>query len=469
MMLALFLVYLLTFVFTAQKKLSLARELDLIPSFIWTIGIVIPFIFQYQSFNPEFVPIQTFGIFCIGFTLVLGDLSHFYLYELKRTKKSAKIKPESLLPVGYLLFTAFVLIQTIGIARMPHIPLYWKWFAPKGTLSNLDLAKMREAAAKTLTVSPLFMYLTNASVNVLGPASIAIFANAKKYRWVLICFVTIGICSRITNAKSPFYVVCLFCIGIAWLNLNLDLRKTLLKAGTAVCTLILVSVALLLSIHRFGAFKYRVQDGDRFDKTALPKLTEIQKSVFTTPDHMRRVSDLNKDYYDQSQILLEANYFVYRFFLVPTEVAHWWYIYYPRINGAYLGFSGLNFRDRHNPAFVHPANRVGIMAFSERHPGHYLNTVSAFGSVDADAYSRWGFWGIVAISCLLFLFRLSVKFFSLPGFWGEFFGFGINTILAYTLPSGSFLAALIAQGAFVYFALELGLWLLVRRKAWVRG
>jgi hypothetical protein len=149
----------------------------------------------------------------------------------------------------------------------------------------------------------------------------------------------------------------------------------------------------------------------------------------------------------------DVNYATYRLFLVPAEVSHWWYRYFPDHSGGYLGLSGLTPGSRSRADFRHPANAVGFWAYRARHPNQYGETVRAYASVDADAYARGGVLGIFLCAIALGLFRFSLKALGVGDVWSRYLGFAGCMILGLILPNGSIFAALVVQGAGVYLVL----------------
>jgi hypothetical protein len=177
------------------------------------------------------------------------------------------------------------------------------------------------------------------------------------------------------------------------------------------------------------------------------------------------MSDLEPDAYLASgRLLQEADFFVYRAFLVPSEVSHWWYVYFPEYSGGFAGAGDYSYARRLRPGFEHPSNQLGKFAFLARHPKHYLETIRAYASADADAYGRFGIFGVLVVSVLLFLLRSSVALMRTPGFWSSYACFCFLLLLGLTLPSGSLFAILLAQGVGPFYILIVALYFLSRRQ-----
>ena len=126
-------------------------------------------------------------------------------------------------------------------------------------------------------------------------------------------------------------------------------------------------------------------------------------------------------------------------------------MYYPNLYGDFLGFYGLSPSSRNSPNFVHPANRLGLWAYRSRFPDHYFESVRAYCSIDADAYSRWGFLGVIALALLLFIMRILWKLFRIEGQIGTALYASLLFVLGSALPAASLFAILLANGVFMYF------------------
>jgi hypothetical protein len=101
-----------------------------------------------------------------------------------------------------------------------------------------------------------------------------------------------------------------------------------------------------------------------------------------------------------------ADYVVYRTFLGPAEVSSRWFEYFPTTYGGFLKSQGLW---QTTPSGRSPANIVGVEVYRHRFPYRYLETVSAYASVDADAHAHWGYLGIMIAGLGLLLLRAASR------------------------------------------------------------
>ena len=104
-----------------------------------------------------------------------------------------------------------------------------------------------------------------------------------------------------------------------------------------------------------------------------------------------------------------SSYFTYRILLVPMEVSNRWYDYWSpeRLHSRSI-MQVLEFKE-----IPKASNLVGVWAYATRFPEHYLKSVNANASLDADAYSLGGFFYVVLIGFAYFVIRLLVSKFSM--------------------------------------------------------
>jgi hypothetical protein len=97
----------------------------------------------------------------------------------------------------------------------------------------------------------------------------------------------------------------------------------------------------------------------------------------------------------------------YRVFLTPVEVANHWYDYFDGLPSEKRELIDIFQRENSKQA----SNKVGVWAYTDRFPEHYGDSISANGSIDADAYSLGGNFSVFVIALILFFIRV---FISIP-------------------------------------------------------
>jgi hypothetical protein len=98
------------------------------------------------------------------------------------------------------------------------------------------------------------------------------------------------------------------------------------------------------------------------------------------------------------------NGLIYRIFLSPVDVSNQWYTYFKfkaQQKRALNDLVGV-LSSREPKA----SNRVGRWAYFERFPSHFLPSINAYGSLDADAFSFGGIVGVIFVGVIYLLTRL---------------------------------------------------------------
>ena len=148
----------------------------------------------------------------------------------------------------------------------------------------------------------------------------------------------------------------------------------------------------------------------------------------------------------------------YRIFLTPVEVSNHWYDYFDGNPSEKRHILDIFERTNSKQA----SNKVGIWAYTERFPGSYGKTISANGSIDADAFSLGGILSIAIVALLLLIIRvlISVSYSGDPLLARILEGVGLAQ-LAFMPSSAPLQAILLPQG----LGLILFLLLVLRRKS----
>jgi hypothetical protein len=136
----------------------------------------------------------------------------------------------------------------------------------------------------------------------------------------------------------------------------------------------------------------------------------------------------------------------YRVFLTPIEVSNYWYQYFDNDQNKKRSIRELVNRNVRSQT----SNEVGIWAFQRNFPESYLSTVSAYSSIDADAYSFAGIMGIFFVSLILLLIRIYIARYKDPNNLYEKIlnGLGITFLMLFPFQA-SLQAILIPQGLII--------------------
>jgi hypothetical protein len=405
--------------------------------------MLLPFAAQAGSFHPAHVPTQSLGVFGLAIVLLVADAAA----ARSRAVVAPPIAERHLWWVAVTLIALSAGLQFTHFLLMPRIPVLTLLFGGGSTQA------LREAASKTLPVPFFVIYLFQFSLVVLAPLIIAILVQLRRYWWLALYLALSAFYAVSTTARLP----ALLLAGLTGLLLFLRTGPLSKAVRRMVWGSALIAAAALLgpaATHPLGIFRYRVPEALWFDPEVARGLSPEQKSIFTLPDHSRRFFSLPNSVrrlglYPQDQDIDEwlriSNYAAYRLLLVPSEVAHWWYVYFSE-DSRRVGWRGLTPATRLDPEYRPPANELGRWAFLARHPGLFGPTIHAYASADADAYARWGLPGIVCVGLLIGAFRLVLSRLRTEVFLSDAMYFAALFVISYTLPMGSIFAALVPQG-----------------------
>ncbi|WP_291515380.1 hypothetical protein [Bdellovibrio sp. ArHS] len=419
------------------------NDLEILPSFLWLLLMVLPFWVQFDSFPSVSIANQMTGIVFIGTCLLVAD--------------SIKIKPNSgankLMPAAEKFFSSywlyaglFILITSYHMSLIPHIPLIEKYL--HGVTDPTELSRMREDTSKLLNVSSLLKFLFNWAANILAPVSIVLALRKKKYLLAVLFFIMAALYAVMSLAKTQ--MVFLGIVIILSIFFQMPFKKRLL--GYLVL-LILMSPFLyqgydFLTHSPLSVMNWQASQAE-IDQLKLSP--EDPRSRFTPGDHSRLAPlDLEKRLSASERVY---NYTFYRVFLGPADVSSRWYQYFPEHSDGFIGLQGLKSKDRENAAKTHPARLVGHWAYTERFPNRYLETVQAYASVDADAYARFGIFGIVLAGVLVLVLRILLKVFRDGSELGESLYVIALVLMGLWWSSASVQAILLAQGVLPILAL----------------
>lgn len=440
---------------------------EFLPTIFWQSLMSGSFVYQYSSFSESFRDHQAFGIGVFSISIFVSDWLMVPKLNLVKSKYEL-----SWLYIGYFLAIVSVVFQLSHLYLMPEIPLItvlqdhwwrlWTWFETGQYIQIRPIEqaekymKLRESSSKLLDVPLLYIYLCQATLLVFAPLSIHILVKAKKW-FLAIMFLSFCLFySRASLAKGTLYLFLALMVLQLWFLLSAKMRQKFVYLFGGAGILVGGYCAFVLTTHPSSIFVYKAPDVvlQKYYKR-LEKKPNAPK-ILTNADHGRLFENSLAER-ALSPIEKFINFFAYRVFFVPSEVSHFWYMYYPKEYGEYLGFYGLSPSTRRSKDFVHPANRLGRWAYLSRFPDHYFASVRAYCSIDADAHSRWGKIGVLLIALLLLLMRVLWKSLRIEGRVGSAFYASLLFVLGSALPAASFFAIVSANGVFLYFAMILAL------------
>ena len=372
----------LQFAFVAGFAVKRQKLIQATPSLVWFALMTLPFIYQFQFFYSSPRTSQSFGLLMISTALAAGDILSIrsigtgFVAEKSNSSHSKTI---------YFLTFLVIFIPAIHYWLAGTIPIMDQYF---GGASQAKVSQDREFFVKLLDVPYLLKVLFNWVSVIFGPVCILWFYLMKRKFISVIILIWVVLYSLSSTADVPILIFC-------W--------SLVFAAGFAISNRLNLSNYLTLGIS--AALVAVIASGIWLGETATAREKEcgvVATEGFTPGDVMRSCSK-------EKEIIINpvVNRLGYRVFLTPVEVSNHWYDYFDGSPSSKRGFFDVLERENSKQA----SNKVGIWAYTERFPQSYGKTISANGSIDADAYSLAGNFSVFLIALLLFLIRL---FISIP-------------------------------------------------------
>lgn len=428
------------------------KLLQAFPSLSWLVFVQVPFVVQASGLVPEIAMTQAFGIAIMGLFLICGDLAGLLMSRGELRTNDLPADNRTLLLILAMAFSILIIwLPVYHLTSVADIPLL---DAISRGLTK-QAAESREKFGKLLEIPRVYKILLNWIITVFGPLLVALLLcriRTLAGRLIAIGGLVVWISSYavLSTAKQPLVAFVILAsaasVGFWGHRLKCVVRYTIAAGLAAFVAFSLFYCAQLATYQNNIGFRSKAYQ-------------DLISDVYTSND-LRGFSlgDINR-LIDSNQEPLHVrlpHYIVYRTFLTPVEVAYHWYAYFPRVSGTWREPAEL--LGTIPPGLTHAANRVGRWAYAERFPDHYLDSVSAYASPDADAYSFGGLLGVVLAGLLAFGTRMAAAFADVSPF-----GRAVSSLLICQLGlfamSASMQAILVAQGAGVLIVLSLVIWL----------
>jgi hypothetical protein len=422
------------YVLVAHSLIRGRSILHFLPSLSWLTLMVIPFLYSKEFFSNRSILIQYLGILIFSLAFVLGD-------RLSSAKRYAEKVNASLF---VQLHSRLKILDLILLAIISLVPLLT--FLINGNLPILTLISEREFDLEvaesrrlfTKVETPYFLsILGNWTTVLFGPILIARIMTHRHHLLSFSVFLWIGLFALSSSAKGPFTAFLLTILIIIAFKFKEEYKKQIL----------IISLLSILSIPAISiSFLSTVQNHH---------LTcQLPPDVPRTPANALRVCAVD----DKSLSSQIGSYLTYRVFLTPVEVSNNWYQEYS---------SGRDYRELaevfNSDWYSDAANEIGIKYYYNLFPSRYTKDVSAYGSIDADAFSFGGIFSLLCVSIALFLLRLVVSHLSTK-VGKEYLNALSISMLVYFPISASIQALLFSQGLGVLLAMLLVYTLLLSRR-----
>jgi len=425
------------------------NDVEMLPSLIWLLLMVVPFVVQFDTFPENRRLIQAFGVMFIGICLLVGDS-----INVGQVAQETKVSPLLGRWLGnYWLYAVLFLIMAVyHLSLLSHIPLVAKYVY--GVVDSRELSQMREETSKLLVVPALLKYAFTWTVNIIAPLAVVLAIRQRHYSWALSFIGLAGLYAAMSLAKAPLSILAIVLIA------TLVYRGTYRRRLYGYLAMTLLCAPIVWDAHNFfvsnplSIFNWKPVP----EAVAALGLPEDDPRKQLTIGDRSRLMPLQAS--NESPLTAREkayNYYAYRVFLGPADVSSRWYQFYPAYSAGFVGLQGLTFAGQAH-AESHPARRVGKWAYTERFPDKYLETVQAYASVDADAYARFGVVGVIAAGVILVVLRLLLKVFRVTSYLSETL-YVIGLVLYGLLwPMASLQAVLVSNGLVVVLGMMFLIW-----------
>jgi len=362
----------------AVKKQKLIQAT---PSLVWFALMTLPFIYEFEFFPTSPRSAQSFGLLMISTALAAGDIYSINKKSVGRVIEKTNFSHSKLI---YLLTGLIVFVPVIHYWLAGSIPILDQYL--KGA-SPSEISQDRENFVKLLDVPYLLKVLFNWVSVIFGPICVLWFYFLKRRLLAALLLVWVVIYSLSSSADGPIVIFC-------W--------SLVFAAGFAISTRLNLGNYLTLGIA--ASLLGVVVSGVWLAETAISREKEcgvVATQGFTPGDVMRSCTK-------EKEIIINpvVNRLGYRVFLTPVEVSNHWYDYFDGSPSNKRGFLDVFERENSKQA----SNKVGVWAYAERFPESYGKTISANGSIDADAYSLGGHFYVFIVALILFLIRVLISF-----------------------------------------------------------
>ncbi|MEG2626005.1 MAG: hypothetical protein RR956_07005 [Christensenella sp.] len=388
----LLIIYVGVAIFFIIRSISKGKSVffNLLPTAGWLLLMTVPFLLQCFDFDAAAANPQAIGILIIGSCLLVGDVLYIKPWVRDNVLDSADKSWYStfykIISSGYFYLALFLAVAIYHLISMETVPLFYSWTHPQASESYLVL--LRENAAKLLNVPFIIKYFFTWATSFFAVVGTVLFLRKKKWIWAAAFIVLALIYARITLNKAPTYILIISLIIYCLFAIDFKIKKPILIAITVVVCMLIARPIIFLTTDVNSGFKQQAPVNEN--------QTDANKFRFA-----KYPADMPGEY----QIY---NWFMKRAIFMPSEVSNFWYLYAEETGNSF-GYSDLLPQTRGSD-YQSPSNVVGLWSYHAKWPNMYGPTVSAYCSLDGDAYARGGWVAVVCVGMILLILRLLMKY-----------------------------------------------------------
>lgn len=378
----------------SSSKVEHAAEFA--PSIGWLGLMLLPLAFQYPDLHPTGRTLQMGLVCAIALLLFSADWVAFRIASRRRLCLDSA-------PANRWRWVAglgFGVPLAAHLYLMPHIPLLAILQDP--TTGESAMTMLRLEAGKLMHVPSIVMYMFNWALIVFAPVYV-VSSWVGGYRGHAVAgLLFAGVYAIATWAKLPIALLVFTCL-FAGCALPGRWRSRLCVGAIG---LVAAAVLILTTLFATGSLQHLKSASNHTQAAVLQNMpSDDPRRALTYGDNFRFESATPMGNGAGMRDVLE--YVVYRAWLTPSDVSNRWYQYFTYAHAKPLGVrSLLPSRDQSGAAESAPSRQVGLWAYRARFPHRYWDTINAYASFDADAFSRGGVLGVFVAMILLLIVRV---------------------------------------------------------------
>lgn len=339
------------------------RWFEFVPSSGWFLFIVLPTIFSFQVGEKNIFQVQIFCIFIIFYFILISDI--FALKIKRKTLAKENSRNYFFNSVNKILLICLIILWIYKIYSNDKIPLFEVFRGVKGH----ELALLRNDYDSS-TVSVWVSRLLNPFPFIIGSLMFGNLYLCKKYLKALIVVPLTGVLLILGTSKSSLII---FLLALFLITCSRNSKRILFFYALAI-------FIFLLPLKGFVVDNFKIKQDSNEEKNE--DLSDFYR---------RSLGKTKKSFFEN---------FYYRTFLVPVCVSYRWYEFALKIPK--------NQRSQYLQESSSLANAIGRWAYFKKFPDLYLSFVKAYASIDADAFTRFGFIGIFFAGISLFFLRIAL-------------------------------------------------------------
>lgn len=424
------------------------------PSMGWCALMTLPFLFEFPLFNPD-----TRGVHAMAVLFFTALIFGTDAYADKKIPPTVAAANASSLRLAYSLAGAYVAITLFHMATVEKIPLVMSF---SGAYSEA-IDQARVDFSRAYAFFPPLRYVFNLSTVVMGVPAVLLLWVQKRKLWAAALLAWVFIYCIMGTAKGPV-TLAMRIAATGFIHFAQEsARKTM---GRIFVALAAAGMIFLASLTMSTNDPTRVLSG-LDQKMAGAKRISAERP-YLIGDYLRVPGSelIRQGPCFKPWLCSKANYLTYRIFLTPIEVSARWYEYFHLYPVERITY-GRSILDTRSGTVMHPAQAVSRWGFHEPFPHDYKADISyAYASLDADAYGRYGIWGIfLALVFYTGARCASVWFHDLKAPSRGVYYVAVVAVLTMIPSNASVQAMLSAQGLAPLLAVLLGMSLWTRRAA----